>query len=108
MTVPGDVLRVENVVASARVDQEIDLESLAFDLPRVDSEYGRFPDLVCRSRESEASVLIFRSGEIVTLGTRIEAGTRALLTDLFEELTALGVETPENPHGDDPEHRQQC
>ncbi|MFB6227046.1 MAG: TATA-box-binding protein [Halobacteriales archaeon] len=97
MTTLRNPIRVENIVATAEVTRALDLEQLAFDLPRTDYHRDRFPGLVYRTTNTEASILLFRTGAIVITGTRSKAGTRGALTDLVTKLRSLGVEVPDDP-----------
>lgn len=96
MTTLRNPMRVESIVATAEVDQELDPERLVFDLPGVDYDRDRSPRLVYRPRRTEASMLIFRTGAIVITGARSEAGARIALADLLGKLDALGVEVPDD------------
>jgi len=97
MTSSSDSIQTENVVASSAVDQELDLESVARDLPRSQYDPDQFPGLVYRTQEPKASVLVFRSGKIVTTGATSKAEIREVLNQLYADLDDLGIDTPEEP-----------
>ena len=72
-------VRIENVVASAAVNQEIDLSRIAERLP--DSEYNprQFPGLVMRLDDPRATVTVFRTGKVVCTGAKsAEMAVRAV------------------------------
>jgi transcription initiation factor TFIID TATA-box-binding protein len=66
------VVNVENVVASASVDQKIDLNEITKKFP--DTEYNpeQFPGLVFRLSEPRTATLIFRTGKMVCTGAKSE------------------------------------
>lgn len=97
MTVPTETITTENVVASTAVDQELDLDTLAADLPRADYDPDRFPGLVYRTGAPKAATLVFRSGELVSTGANSEANAREALGKLFDAFSGLGIDVPESP-----------
>lgn len=64
---------IENVVVSASLGRELDLEALAADLPGTTYDPSRFPGLVYRNADPEVVVLLFGSGKVVVTG----AGARS-------------------------------
>lgn len=72
MTQTRPVVSVENVVASASVDQKIDLDDITKKFP--DTEYNpeQFPGLVFRLESPRTATLIFRTGKMVCTGAKSE------------------------------------
>ena len=66
------IVSVENVVASASVDQKLDLIEITKKFP--DSEYHpeQFPGLVFRIKTPKTATLIFRTGKMVCTGAKSE------------------------------------
>ena len=92
---PGATLTIQNVVASAALGQEIDLESVALDLNNVDFDPEQFPGLIYRPETAEATCLIFRSGKIsCTGGGSIEVAHETIQTAM-EAFRELGIEISE-------------
>ena len=90
-------LKIENVVASTGIDQELNLEALAADLPGTEYDPDRFPGLVYRLQEPKAACLIFRSGKIVSTGAQSIDDVHAAVELTFDTLRDLGIEVPGSP-----------
>lgn len=97
MANPKETITIENVVASTAIDQELDLESLSEDLPSTDYDPDRFPGLIYRTKEPQATSLIFRSGKIVTTGAKSESSVHTVVGMVLEELSSLGIPVPDTP-----------
>ena len=92
---PGATLTIQNVVASAALGQEIDLESVALDLNNADFDPEQFPGLIYRPETAEATCLIFRSGKIsCTGGGSVEVAHETIQTAM-EAFRELGIEISE-------------
>ena len=76
-------LKVENIVASARIAKEIDLDKLGFDFKNTEYEPEQFPGLIYRMDEPKLVFLLFSSGRIVCVGARkinhIKIGIKKLI-----------------------------
>ena len=59
---------VQNVVASARLNHEIDLDAIVKAFPNVEYTPEVFPGLVFRLKSTISSILSFRNGKIVCTG----------------------------------------
>ena len=69
--VPGTYkVQVENIVASARLDANLNLDTIAFNLENSEYEPEQFPGLVYRMLEPKVAFLLFGSGKIVCTGAR--------------------------------------
>jgi transcription initiation factor TFIID TATA-box-binding protein len=90
-------IQIENVVASTEVGRNVDLASLARDLPGASYQPDRFPGLVYRTQHPKAASMVFRSGKIVTTGAESEAAIYDVLGQLFEQLAELGIDVPDDP-----------
>jgi transcription initiation factor TFIID TATA-box-binding protein len=90
-------IQVENVVASSDIGQELDLETLAEDLPTADFNPDNFPGLVYRTQEPKAATLIFRSGKVVCTGANSVDDVTAALEQVFDELRDLSIEVAATP-----------
>lgn len=93
----SESIKIENVVASTAIDQELDLETLATDLTGADFNPENFPGLVYRLQDPKAATLIFRSGKIVCTGANSIPNVTAALEQVFEELRDLGIDVTETP-----------
>ncbi len=95
---PTSTIETENVVASAGIEQELDLLTVAMDLEGADYDPEQFPGLVYRMDDPECAALIFRSGKIVCTGASSTAAVFEAMEIVFDELRALDI-----PIADDPE-----
>jgi len=67
------IVSIENVVASASVDQAIDLADVTKKFPDTEWHPDQFPGLVFRLTSPKTATLIFRSGKMVCTGGKSEA-----------------------------------
>ena len=74
---------IENVVASASVDQPIDLTDVTKKFPDTEWHPDQFPGLVFRLKSPKTATLIFRSGKMVCTGGKSEAISIKLLGRLY-------------------------
>ena len=73
MTETKPIVSIENVVASASVDQAIDLADVTKKFPDTEWHPDQFPGLVFRLTSPKTATLIFRSGKMVCTGGKSEA-----------------------------------
>jgi transcription initiation factor TFIID TATA-box-binding protein len=66
------VVNIQNIVASAELGGEIDLENLAYKLDRVMYEPEQFPGAVYRMEDPHVVFLIFSAGKLVCVGAKKE------------------------------------
>jgi transcription initiation factor TFIID TATA-box-binding protein len=91
---PEESLRIENIVASAKVTDALDLPSIASHIEGAEYDKKRFPGVV-RMKDPKIAALIFNSGKVVLTGAKsIESLDRglAILGDLLRN---LNVEIPD-------------
>jgi len=82
---PQPTFRIENIVATVILDQDIDIDSLEAELPNHVYKPEQFPGIIFRVDKPRATALIFRSGKMVVTGTKsiaqlIEAVKRIIKT----------------------------
>lgn len=63
-------MRIENIVASAKLNMEIKLDHIAFTLENTEYEPEQFPGLVFRMDNPKVTFLLFGSGKIICTGGR--------------------------------------
>jgi transcription initiation factor TFIID TATA-box-binding protein len=61
-------VKVENIVASTKLDMELKLNEIAFSLPNAEYEPEQFPGLVYRMEDPKVAFLLFGSGKVVCTG----------------------------------------
>ncbi len=66
------IVSIENVVASASVDQKIDLNEITKKFPETEYHPDQFPGLVFRLKTPRTATLIFRTGKMVCTGAKSE------------------------------------
>ena len=63
-------VRLENIVASAKLEGELNLDMIAFTLENTEYEPEQFPGLVFRMDDPRVTFLLFGSGKIICTGGR--------------------------------------
>jgi len=72
-------VQLENIVASAKLNRELNLNNIAFSLENTEYEPEQFPGLVYRMDNPRVTFLLFGSGKIICTGGRsIEDVKRAV------------------------------
>ena len=90
-------ITVVNVVASASVGAELDLEDMAGKLEEVEFNPDRFPGAVCRIKEPKTAILFFRSGKIVCTGARSIDNVHLVIDMMMKKLRAMDIMVDESP-----------
>ena len=84
---PEDLnLRIENVVATASLDQKFDLTAITKVFTNVEFRPKKFPGLVFRLKRPKTATLIFRTGKMVCTGAKSEKMVRSALRKVVREL----------------------
>ncbi len=76
------IIKVQNIVASGKIDMTINLNLLALELENVEYEPEQFPGLVYKLEEPSATFLLFTNGKLVCTGTK----NRKQLKEVMEQL----------------------
>ena len=84
---------IENVVASATLKQNIDLNSIARIFPGVEYRPEQFPGLVYRLKKPKTATLVFSSGKMVCTGAKSEKLAKSAVLKVVRELKAGGIIT---------------
>lgn len=63
-------INTENVVASAGIGKEVDLESLARKWDEADYDPDQFPGLIYSTEDPRFAILLFQSGKFVCTGAK--------------------------------------
>ncbi len=67
---PKKEIKLQNIVATTSLEQDIPLIKLAETLPNTEYNPEQFPGLVMRIKEPKTSALIFSSGKVVCTGAK--------------------------------------
>jgi len=87
---PYDV-EIQNVVASASLDQKINLLDIMKVFRNVEYRPKQFPGLVFRLKRPKTATLIFGSGKMVCTGAKSEKLARGAVGRVVRELKANGI-----------------
>ncbi len=78
--------RIENIVAYANLNTDIDLFNLALSMENVEYEPEQFPGAILRVNNPKATLLIFKNGKVICTGTRTEKDVREAIKRAVEEI----------------------
>jgi len=95
-TSPCDV-KIQNVVAVASLDQEIDILAIMEAFENADYQPNKFPGLVFKLKRPKTTTLIFRTGKMVCTGARSEKEAKSAVGKVVRELNKEGfkIRSPE-------------
>ena len=82
---------IVNVVASAALGHELNLDDIAFELDGSEYDQMRFPGLIYKLKEPKTAVLLFRSGKMVCTGARSIAEVHTAINTVVEQLHQIGL-----------------
>ena len=85
------IVSIENVVASASVDQKMDLNEITRTFPDVEYHPDQFPGLVFRIKSPKTATLIFSSGKMVCTGAKSETMSRKAVKLVVQQLRKGGI-----------------
>lgn len=87
---PGPI-KIQNIVASADFDSEINLNALAVALlGKSEYEPEQFPGLIYKMDNPKSVALIFSSGKVVIAGCRDEESVEKAVGNVYNILSSLG------------------
>ncbi len=89
---PDPKIDIVNIVASADIKSEINLNqvAIALGLENIEYEPEQFPGMVYRIKEPKVVLLLFSTGKIICTGARTKKDVEKALENLKTELTDLG------------------
>jgi transcription initiation factor TFIID TATA-box-binding protein len=85
------VISIENVVASATLNQRVDLRAVVKSFPGVEYRPEQFPGLVFRIKRPKTATLIFNSGKMVCTGAKSEKEALRAVMNVVKELKKSGI-----------------
>jgi transcription initiation factor TFIID TATA-box-binding protein len=83
-------VRLENIVASAKLDRELNLDTISFALENTEYEPEQFPGLVFRMDDPKVTFLLFGSGKIICTGGRSINDVRKAVAKVDKKLRSVG------------------
>ncbi|MDC7951225.1 TATA-box-binding protein [Methanomassiliicoccaceae archaeon COG_1] len=90
-------MKIENVVASTSLEQELDLNRIEDSLDGAEYNPQRFPGLVYRLKEPKTATLLFRSGKIVCTGGKSYGEVKAAITKVSKDLERADIKITVEP-----------
>ena len=85
------LISIENVVASASVDQKLDLNEITKKFPDTEYHPDQFPGLVFRLKTPKTATLVFRTGKMVCTGAKSEDMSRKAVKTVVQKLRKGGI-----------------
>src|ERR1017187_7928744 len=80
------IISIENVVASASVNQKVDLNEITKKFVDVEYHPDQFPGLVFRLKIPKTATLVFSSGKMVCTGAKSEKQSREAVHEVVRRL----------------------
>jgi len=80
------IISIENVVASATIDQKLDLNEITEKFPDVEWNPDLFPGAVFRLKNPKTATLLFRSGKMICTGAKSEELSRKAVKKVVQKL----------------------
>jgi len=85
------IINVENVVASATLDQKIDLQAVLKVFQNAEYHPKQFPGLVFRLKRPKTATLIFTSGKMICTGAKSEKQAKSAIRRVVRDLRNSGI-----------------
>ncbi len=85
------LISIENVVASATIDQKLDLKDVQKKFPDVEWHPDTFPGAVFRLKNPRTATLLFRTGKMVCTAAKSEELARKAVKTVVEKLRKGGI-----------------
>jgi len=89
--------QIENIVASAKLEGKLNLDTIAFKLENSEYEPEQFPGLVYRMTDPKVAFLLFGSGKIVCTGARNVGDVNDAIKKVFNKLKSIKAVIKEKP-----------
>ena len=91
MTQTKPIISIVNVVASATIDQLLDLKDITKKFPDVEWNPKLFPGAVFRLKNPKTATLLFRTGKMVCTGAKSEELARTAVKTVVQKLRKGGI-----------------
>lgn len=90
-------IKIENVVASTSLGEELDLQAIALALTGSEYEPEQFPGLIYRLKEPKTATLLFRSGKVVCTGAKSLEDVHRAIRTVAEQIEDAGIKVNTKP-----------
>src|SRR2546428_6929987 len=94
------IVSIENVVASASINQTVDLNLITKNFVDVEYHPDQFPGLVFRLKNPKTATLIFSSGKMVCTGAKSEEQVRKAVEEFVRRLKQGNIQLQNVPLAD--------
>ena len=94
---PQPEVKIENIVATVIVGNELDLNLIETKIPEVDYNPDQFPGLVFRLEHPKVTVLIFKSGKMVITGAKSVKQLVSVVKKILKTFKEKGIEIVGRP-----------
>jgi transcription initiation factor TFIID TATA-box-binding protein len=94
---PVTKIRIENIVASTSLADELDLSSIVLTLEGCEYEPEQFPGAIYRLKEPKTALLLFRSGKLVCTGAKSLAEVEESVSRVAREIRKSGQRITARP-----------
>ncbi|NIM46486.1 MAG: DUF3378 domain-containing protein [Nitrososphaeria archaeon] len=84
-------VRIENVVASVIIDQNISLKKILEKFPHTEYDPKRFPGLIYKLKQPKTAILIFSSGKMVITGAKAEKEAHLAVKTIIKNLESKRI-----------------
>jgi transcription initiation factor TFIID TATA-box-binding protein len=85
------IITIQNIVASATLNQRVDLNAVVKSNPGVEYRPEQFPGLAFRLKRPKTATLIFSTGKMVCTGAKSEKESRRAIIQVVKELKKGGI-----------------
>jgi len=96
MTFTTPIIEIVNVVASATIDQKLDLIKIQEKFPDVEYHPDVFPGAVFRLRNPKTATLLFSTGKMVCTGSKSEEIAVKAVNTVVNKLRKEGIKIKKN------------
>ena len=90
-------IRIQNIVASAALNQRISLKTIVEKFPQAEYSPRVFPGLVFRLKKPKTATLIFETGKMVCTGAKSEKEAIQAVNKVCKELRKRGIPLANKP-----------
>ncbi len=90
-------VRIENVVASGKLEQNLDLNLISGTVPGARYNPQRFPGLFFNLKKPKSLLLLFNSGRIISMGTKSARQAKRAIVKAVRELQSIGMVILDDP-----------
>lgn len=90
-------IQIQNVVASASLNQTLNLDLIVEKFPYTEYRPNVFPGLVFRLKKPKTATLLFTTGKMVCTGAKSEKAARQAVNKVARELEKHGIPVENKP-----------